>query len=329
MAFDKIKIFLNDNHAEELPSWFQFFSEIGAYLFKNRKLNSERIHIAITLPDTPFVPLIAAVGMSDRIFTRRFYSKNHAKRIMNLKQGQTVYYFRDSKRIVCSFIGISDQHPFFKDEKSADLKSSKNEIIRLAERHWSKIQIATEKHTYKRRRNVEGFGIDSKILNKMYGKDKLLKAAAEYSTEFYIIGNKVRLIEMAEEEKLEIDNINGLLSELLCFQLNTRHTYYHSEIISSTGKLPDDFNLVDNIPVIYTDAVSYLNRYGVFSNHPSLIFLNRTDSNERNEEVVLDIKRRITQGNVEFITNQVLEEINNLGYKTPIGIEFLAWREFL
>src|SRR5690606_13197268 len=106
-----------------------------------------------------------------------------------------------------------------------------------------------------------------------------------------------------------------------------RHEYYHSEIITGTGKLSKGLSLVEDIPIIFTDAASYINRINLVTNNSSLIFLDRTDRHERNEEVIIDIKRRVTQGKIKIITEEVLEDLKQKGYSPPFGIEIMAWSE--
>lgn len=315
------------NHSFNIPEWFLFFSKIGEYLFKNPGTKFKKTHIAISLPGTPIVTLAVAIGMTDVIFNREFNSKSHANRIISLNKGQMIYYIKDDKREVCSFEGISQHHPFRENERSVDLIDSGNMVYRVAESDWDKLQIATEKNTYKRKKSVKGFGFTSKLLEEIYGNSKLLKAACEYDTEFYIVGNQIKIVEMANGVTLKLNNIEGSLRELLCLKNSYRHSYYHSEFVSGAGKLPKNFELEEGVPVIFTDAVSYLNRSHIFEKFPSIILLDRTENNERNEEVILDIKRRLLQGNIENITQDLLKIIKENGLNPPFEIEILAWRE--
>lgn len=325
MEYEKIT-FLRGRENKVLDSWFGFFSMLGSYFYKESRLKSDKLHIAITIPGTTIVPIVTATGLSDEIFRKRFLSEAHVNRILSLEIGQMVYYFKNGKRIVCAFDGISEQHPFFKEDRSADLKS-KDLIYKVAERHWPQIQVATEQHAYKIKKSVKGFGISSKLLKKIYGEELLLKAVAEYSTEYYIVGNNVKLTDMANAERLEVEGVKGALSELLCIRSQNRHEYYHSEIITGTGKLSKGLSLVEDIPIIFTDAASYINRINLVTNNSSLIFLDRTDRHERNEEVIIDIKRRVTQGKIKIITEEVLEDLKQKGYSPPFGIEIMAWSE--
>ncbi|MBU8919093.1 hypothetical protein BGM25_23895 [Bacillus sp. FJAT-29953] len=324
MDYEKILIW-NGKKNIYVPKWFQFFSALGSYLFKNRGTKTNPVHIALSLPGTTVVPLAIAAGISDVIFNRRLLSKTHANRITSLPKGQMIYFIKNNKRVVYSFEGIAP-HPVFKEERCAVLKT-KDLREYVPERNWPLLQIATETNTYKRNKRVEGFGIKSPLLEEIYGKEKLLKAASEYATEFYLIGNQLNITEMAEEIKLKLNNIEGSLSELLCIKTSFRHSYFHSELISNSGKLPSDYEMEAGLPVIYTDGSSYLNRYHLFETHPSMIILNRNDNNERNEEVVLDIKRRIIQKNTEKMTEAVLSKLKDKGYQPPSGIELMIWRE--
>ncbi|WHY94706.1 hypothetical protein QNK12_15135 [Neobacillus cucumis] len=325
MDYEKILIWDGKSYIN-VPKWFQFFSALGSYLFKNRGTKTNVTHIAVSLPGTSVVQVAIAAGISNVIFNRRLYSKTHANRITSLPKGQMIYFIKNDKRVVYSFEGISPQHPVFKEERCAVLKT-KDVREYVPERHWSRLQIAMETNTYKRNKRVEGFGIQSPLLEGIYGKEKLLKATSEYSTEFYIIGNQLKINEMAEEIKLKIKNIEGCLNELLCIKTSFRHSYFHSEMISNVGKLPNDFELEAGLPVVFTDSSSYLNHYHHFETHPSIIILNRNDSNDRNEEVVIDLKRRIIQKDTVKMTEEVVKELKEDGYFPPSGIELMIWRE--
>jgi hypothetical protein len=325
MDYEKLLIWDGKNYIY-IPQWFQFFSALGSYLIKHMGTKKNKTHIAISIPGTLILPLAIVTGMSNVIFNRRLLSKTHANRITSLSYGQMIYYIRNNKREVYSFEGISPQHPYFKEERSALLKS-KDLIENVAERNWSKIQIAIETNTYKRNKSVEGYGIKSALLEEIYGMDKLLKATSEYSTEFYLIGNQLKICEMANTVKFKLNNREGALNELLCLKTSYKHTYFHSELISSSGKLPVDFEKEEGLPVVFSDASSYLNRYHLFEKYSSIIILNRNDNNDRNEEVLIDIKRRIIQNESEKITQSVLEELKENGHNPPSGIELIVWRE--
>lgn len=307
-----------------VPDWFKFFSSLGAYLIRNPGANHHKTHIAVSLPGANFVPLVTAAGMSDTIFNRGLLKQTIVNRINSLTEGQTIFVTRENNREIYTFKDIiTHPHPIFENERCARLVS-KGMTTMIPERSWSHLQIASNDQKYKRRQ-MKGFGFGSVFLKELYGKEKLLNAASEYMTEFYIIGNNVKILELSNEEALSYHSLKGTFADLLCFK-GKQSDYYHSVIISNVGKGTNEEELEPNAPIIFMDALSYLNKANLSSKNPSIIFLNRTDAGDRNSEVVLDIKRRTLEKETEIITESVIDSLGGME-KCPNGIELLAWRE--
>lgn len=307
-----------------VPDWFKFFSSLGAYLIRNPGMKHHKTHIAVSLPGTDFVPLVTAAGMSDTIFNRRLLKQTIVDRITSLTEGQTIFLTRKNKREIYTFKDIiTHPVPIFENERCARLVSKGMTTI-IPERSWSQLQIASTDQRYKRKQ-LKGFGFGSPFLKELYGKEKLLNAASEYTTEFYIIGNNAKILELSSAETLSYRALKGTFADLLCFK-GKQSAYYHSVIISNVGKEKKERNLEPNVPIIFTDALSYLNKAHLSLKNPSIIFLNRTDTGDRNNEVVLDIKRRTLEKETEIITDSVIDFLGEME-KIPNGIELLAWRE--
>lgn len=307
-----------------IPDWFKFFSSLGAYLIRNPGTKHIKTHIAISLPGTNFVPLVTAAGMSDTIFNRKLLKKTIVNRITSLTEGQTIFLTRENKREIYTFKDIIPHPvPIFENERCARLVS-KGMTTMIPERSWSQLQIASANQQYKRKQ-MKGFGFGSAFLKELYGKEKLLKAASEYTTEFFIIGNNAKILELSSAETLSYRALKGTFADLLCFK-GKQSSYYHSIIISNVGKGGKEEQLEPNVPIIFMDALSYLNKAHLSSKNPSIIFLSRTDTSDRNNEVVLDIKRRTLEKETEIITDSVIDTLGG-AEKLPNGIELLAWRE--
>ncbi|PFN04230.1 hypothetical protein [Bacillus cereus] len=307
-----------------VPEWFKFFSSLGAYLITNPGTKHHKTHIAVSLPGTDFVPLVTAAGMSDTIFNRRLLKQTIVDRITSLTEGQTIFLTRENKREIYTFKDIiTHPVPIFENERCARLVSKGMTTI-IPERSWSQLQIASTDQQYKRKQ-LKGFGFGSPFLKELYGKEKLLNAASEYTTDFYIIGNNAKILELSSAETLSYRALKGTFADLLCFK-GKQSAYYHSVIISNVGKGTNEEELEPNVPIIFTDALSYLNKAHLSSKNPSIIFLNRTDTGDRNNEVVLDVKRRILENETEIIIESVIDSLGGME-KCPNGIELLAWRE--
>lgn len=307
-----------------IPDWFAFFSTLGAYLIRNPGTKHIKNHIAVTLPGTDFVPLVTAAGMSDTIFNRRLLKKTIVNRITSLTEGQTIFLTRENNREIYTFKDIIPHPvPIFENERCARLVS-KGMTTMIPERSWSQLQIASSDQQYKRSQ-MQGMGFGSAFLKEIYGKEKLLRAASEYTTEFYLIGNNAKIMELSNAESLSYHSLKGTFADLLCFK-GKQSAYYHSIIISNVGKGLNEEQIVPHVPVIFTDALSYLNKAHLTSKNPSIIFLNRTDAGDRNQEVVLDIKRRSLEKETEIITETLIDSIGGME-KVPNGIELFAWRE--
>lgn len=307
-----------------VPDWFEFFSSLGTYLIRNPGTEHYKTHIAVSLPGANFVPLVTAAGMSDTIFNRRLLKQTIVDRITSLTEGQTIFLTRENKREIYTFKDIiTHPVPAFENERCARLVSKGMTTI-IPERSWSHLQIASNNQQYKRKQ-MKGFGFGSAFLKELYGKEKLLNAASEYTTEFYIIGNNAKILELSSVETLSYQTLKGTFAELLCFK-GKQSAYYHSVIISNVGKETNEEELEPNAPIIFMDALSYLNKAHLSFKNPSIIFLNRTDTGDRNNEVVLDIKRRTLEKETEIITDLVIDSLGGME-KCPNGIELLAWRE--
>ncbi|MEY8349959.1 hypothetical protein AALF16_16950 [Bacillus cereus] len=311
-----------------VPDWFKFFSSLGAYLIRNPGTKHHKTHIAVSLPGTDFVPLVTAAGMSDAIFNRGLLKQTIVDRITSLTEGQTIFLTRENNREIYTFKEIiTHPVPVFENERCVRLASvsgSKEMTTIIPERSWSQLQIASTDQRYKRKQ-LKGFGFGSPFLKELYGKEKLLNAASEYTTEFYIIGNNAKILELSSAETLSYQALKGTFADLLCFK-GKQSAYYHSVIISNVRKEKKEGNLEPNAPIIFTDALSYLNKAHVSLKNPSIIFLNRTDTGDRNNEVILDIKRRTLEKETEIITDSVMDSLGGME-KCPNGIELLAWRE--
>ncbi|PEY47073.1 hypothetical protein, partial [Bacillus cereus] len=89
--------------------------------------------------------------------------------------------------------------------------------------------------------------------------EKLLNAANKYTVEFYIIGNNAKIMELSNTETLSYRSLKGTFADLLCFK-GKQSDYYHSVIISNVGKGTNEEDLEPNAPIIFMDALSYLNK---------------------------------------------------------------------
>ncbi len=311
-----------------VPDWFKFFSSLGAYLIRNPGTNHHKTHITVSLPGANFIPLVTAAGMSDTIFNRELLKQTIVNRITSLTEGQTIFVTRENNREIYTFKDITTHTiPGFENERCVRLLSTSDSeelMMKIPERSWSQLQIASNDQQYKRKK-MKGFGFESSFLKELYGKEKLLNAANKYTAEFYIIGNNAKILELSNEEALSYKALKGTFADLLCFK-GKQSDYYHSVIISNVGKGTNEGEFEPNAPIIFMDALSYLNKAHLASNNPSIIFLNRTDAGDRNNEVVLDIKRRTLEKETEIITESVIDSLGGME-KCPNGIELLAWRE--
>ena len=321
MGINKCKI----NGLNEVPSWTKFFITLGKLLYEDFRYNDTPLKMVLTVPtDSLEVALLAAAGLGDSIFKNANNTQDYVKIFKEMPIGKTVYYMRNGSRNICTFQGLTYSEMF--KERAIKLKRNNDEIT-LIESKWSNIQLS-DKREYKVARKVKGDGISSQFLREIYDSSILKKVMLIENQLFYIVGNIKEIERACGEDNFNYNhNKKGKLNDFIrADKLCQTHDYTHAMIISKRRGDTLKLEINKKVPVIFTDATSYINKKEIFNNNPSLIFISRVDNELNLENTTVDITRRLKEHNYTSMTQEVVALVNKETH-IPSGIEIFAWRE--
>lgn len=320
MGIDKCEI----NGLGKIPSWAQFFISLGKLLYSDFSRSHAPLKIIVTLPtDSLELALLAAAGMGDSIFNSTNNEQDYIEIFKQMPVGQTVYYMENGARNICTFLGLTYSEIF--KERAIRLKRNNDEIT-LIESKWFNIQLSDQKE-YKIARKIKGDGISSSFLYEVYDTDILKKVMIVENEIFYIVGNVKEIERISTEDNFTCNNKKGNLNDFIrADKLCSVHDYTHTNIISKRRDDRIELHINEKVPVIFTDASSYLNKKELFNTNPCLIFLSRLDNEINLESVTLDIDRRLKECSYKNVTQELVAQIESKN-NMPNGIELFGWRE--
>jgi hypothetical protein len=309
-----------------LPDWINFGFEIGAYLNENALKRKEPLNIILSIPYEDFFSLFIAVGIADKIFSKNKQIRSIRKTILNLAPGSRIIYRDEVSSRKASVISI-EESPVFENEMILKIKDGKIERG-IPEKQWiDRVIILDEEFDeIKRTRKVsekQNIGLNNnEFLKKFYTSQQLYKVGFYPGDKFYLVGNINHLDSCIKEKVFYYDKAVGQISDFL--YLDNTNSFTNGKLFSSQLK-KNDSEIIEEVPVIYSNLSSYLRQGKYFKKNPKIILASRTDNESRLHEVKEEIKRELLNGK-KIATREIIKYLEQTEVNVPAGIEFLAWR---
>ncbi|PGS54242.1 hypothetical protein [Bacillus sp. AFS041924] len=326
MTIKDLKI-LSKKGTQDIPDWIKFAFELGSYINDQGIKYKKPIRLLISLPSDHYFSLFIAMGIAEKTFSINKQMRSIRKTILGLVPGSRIIYKdKDSSRkasVICV-----EPSPVFEGEMILKIKDGKIERG-IPENYWIErvIILDEEFDEIKRTRKVsknQKLGLDNnRLLKLLYSSSQLSKVSFYPGDTFYLVGNNAQLIESMSEMIFFYDGIHGSIGDFL--YLDNSNSYTNGKLFSSQMKKNED-EIIEEVPVIYSDLNSYLKQDKQFSKNPKIILSSRTDNEIRLHEVKEEVKRNLLQGEHKIVTNEIVEYLDAIGTKIPLGIELLAWR---
>lgn len=311
---------------QPMPDWINFAFEIGAYFNENALKRKGPLNIIISIPYEDFFSLFIAVGIADKIFSKNKQLRSIRKTILNLTPGSRIIYKDDVSSRKASVISVEDS-PVFENEMILKIKDGKIERG-IPEKQWiDRVIILDEEFDeIKRTRKVsekQKIGLNkNEFLRNLYSSRQLDKVAFYPGDKFYLVGNTNNLNLSMNEKVFIYENTIGTISDFL--YLDNSNSFTNGKLFSSQLKKIDS-EIIEELPVIYSNLNSYIKQGKNFNRNPKIILSSRTDNESRLQEVKEEIKREFLEGK-QTATQEIIEYLEGMGVNIPVGIELLAWR---
>jgi uncharacterized protein YbaR (Trm112 family) len=328
MIHRELKLFL-DNKAHPLPPWITFAFSLGAFLHEKGVKDKKNANIVVSLPSEQYFTLFVAVGIADKIFSARRELHSIRQQILSLNKGSRIIYQDHESARKASVVSV-EPSPVIKGEFILFIQDG-NIQLGVPERQWMEKIILLEEEfpEIKRRRRVgknHQIRISSSFMKTLYSEEQLSKASFYPGDNFYIVGDKENFIEMLSETCFFINGQKGTIGDFLYIEnLQNNNSYFNGKFFSS--RMKNTYEINDNVPVLFSDTLSYRKQIRLFAQNPSLIVIGRSEHENHIHDVVSDVTRRIILGDTEMITNEIVNYIEDYGASIPAGIELFAWRE--
>jgi hypothetical protein len=326
MSIKDLRI-LSKKGSIDLPDWINFAFEIGALLNEQGIKYKKPINIILSLPSEHYFSLFIAMGIAEKAFSINKQMRSIRKTILSLTKGSRIIYRDEQSSRKASVISL-EPSPVFKDEMILKIKDGK--IDRgIPERQWIDrvILLDEEFDEVKRARKVnvnQKIGLaNSQLLRALYTESQLNKVAFYPGDYFYIVGNTAQLIDSMNEQLFLYNSVRGSISDFL--YLDNSNSYTNGKLFSSQMK-KNEIDIDGEVPVIYSDLLSYIKQDKYFKSNPKIIISGRTDSENRIDEVKEELKREILQREHKVVTDEVVSFLYSTNTLIPNGIEFVAWR---
>jgi hypothetical protein len=328
MIHKELQLFL-ENNVHPLPSWIIFAFSLGAFLHEKGIEDNKSSHIVVSVPSEQYFALFAAVGIADKVFRKPRNLQSIRQQILNLKKGNRIIYQDKDLARRASVISV-EPSPVIEGEFILFIQFG-NIKLGIPEQQWmEKIILLEEKYTeIKRSRKVSEnyqLRISSPFMQNIYSSEQLSRASFYPGDYFYIVGDKEDFIEMMSEKCLFKNGQKGTISDFLYLEnLQNNNSYSNGKFFSSRMKNTHEVN--ENVPVLFSNALSYRKQIRLFHKNPSLIVIGRSEHENHIDETMSDISRRVLLGNTEIITEELVNYVKNYGISIPAGIELFSWRE--
>lgn len=321
-----LKILYNQQNID-LPDWILFAFELGAYLYDNGIKYRKPITILLSLPSDQYFPLFVAMGIADKRFSVNKQLRSIKKQVMSLKTGSRIIYHDEESSREVSVISV-EPSPVFKNEMLLWIQDN-NLRIGVPERLWIERVILLDeefdeirrpkKVSKKKRLGLEG----STLLSKLYSSNQLNKVSFYPGNYFYLVGNASQLNGQMKEELFTYNGVKGCIKDFL--YMDDKNSYTNGKLFSSRMK-KNDFEIANDVPVIYSDVNSYLKQSRYFNSNPKIIVYSRMDTESRLHEVREEVKRKLLQEEHNILTYELVDYLKSKETNIPKGIELLVWR---
>lgn len=326
MFIRNLKI-LNNQLNNDLPDWILFAFELGAYLHYNGMKQRKPITILLSLPSEQYFPLFIAMGIADKKFSVNKQMRSIKKQVMSLKTGSRIIYQDDESSRKVSVLSV-EPSPVFKNEMILWIQD-RNMRSGVPERQWIErlILLDEELDEIKRSRKVskkKELGLEgSALLNELYSSNQLNKVSFYPGDYFYLVGSMSQLTDQMDDEIFIFNGVKGKIKDFL--YIDDKNSYTNGKMFSSHMK-KSNFDIAEDVPVIYSDVNSYIKQSRNFSNNPNIIVYSRMDNESRLHEVKEKLKRKLLQEEHNILTCELLDYLKSSDTKIPKGIELLVWR---
>lgn len=317
----------NNGDSMDLPDWVNFAFVLGGYIHEQGVKFRKPITIVLSLPSELYFPLFIAMGIADRKFSVNKQMRSIKQQVMSLKKGsRIIYQDKDSSRKV-SVLSI-DPSPVFSNEMILRIQDGK--MVRgVPERQWidKLILLGEELNEIKRSRKVsenKELGLEgSALLSALYSSNQLNKVSFYPGDYFYLVGNTSLINDQMNEEIFINNGVKGKIKDFL--YMDNKNSYTNGKLFSSQMKR-NEFEIIEDVPVIYSDVSSYIKQSRNFTNNPGIIVFSRTDNESRLHEVKEELKRKLLQEEYNILTYELINYLKSSNTKIPKGIELLVWR---
>ncbi|WHX66057.1 hypothetical protein QNH26_20670 [Peribacillus frigoritolerans] len=310
-----------------LPDWINFAFELGVYIDDQGIKYKKPISLILSLPSEHYFSLFIAMGIADKTFSINKQMRSIRKTILNLVQGSRIIYKDEQSSRKASVICV-EPSPVFKNEMILKIKDGKIERG-IPEKQWIErvIILDEEFDEIKRTRKVsksQKLGLEnSDLLSMLYTSSQLNKAAFYPGDTFNLVGNTAQINESMNEKIFLFNGVQGTIGDFL--YLDNSNSYTNGKLFSSQMK-KNDAEILEEVPVIYSDLNSYIKQDKHFTANPKIILTSRTDNENRLREVKEELRRELLQGDHKIVTSEVVDYLKSTETQIPLDIEFLAWR---
>lgn len=327
LSIDKLKL-LNDGITLDLPVWIKFGFKIGSYIDMHKIESNKRLTIVISLPTEHYFPLFIAMGIANNKFMKNKHVESIRKQILDLKPGARIIYKDGENYKKVSVLSIKT-NPIFKDQYNLFIKVGTTDTG-VPERQWFDkfILIDEESDEIKQSRKVSNkkkLGIENNtLLSELYSSNQLKKISFYPGDYIYIVGNTSQLYEQMHEEIFIYNNVKGKIDDFL--YLDDHNSYTNGRLFSYLMR-KNDYEILEDIPVIFSNPISFIKQSKYFINNPKIIIYNRSDNKNRLLYLKEELKRRLFQYEHIIVTDELVDFMENSEVIIPNGIELLAWRQ--
>lgn len=318
---------LNKRDSISLPDWVNFAFELGSFIFEGGVKFRKPVNIIISLPSELYFPLFIAMGIADRKFSVNKQVRSIRKQVMSLKTGsRIIYQDKESSRKV-SVLSV-EQSPVFKNEMILWIQD-RNMKSGIPEKQWIDrlVLLDEELDEIKRSRKVSNkkeIGLErSALLSELYSPNQLNKVSFYPGDYLYLVGNTSKIVDQMSEEIFTFNDKIGSINDFL--YMDDKNSYTNGKLFSSQMK-KNTAEIVEDVPVIYSDVNSYIKQSKYFSKNPQIIVYSRMDNESRLQEFKEEIKRKLLQEGHNILTHEMIGYLKSNDTKIPNGIELLVWR---
>lgn len=318
---------LSKKGAIEIPTWIKFAFELGALINDHGIKYKKPLNLILSLPSDHYFSLFIAIGIADKTFAKNKQLRSIRKTILNLMPGSRIIYKDEQSSRKVSVINL-EPSPVFANEMILKIKDGKIERG-IPEKQWLErvIILDEEFDEIKRTRKVsknQMLGLDNnRMLRILYSASQLSKAAFYPGDNFYLVGNTAKITETMDEKIFLYNGVYGTISDFL--YLDNSNSYTNGKLFSSYKKKHND-EISEEVPVIYSDLISYIKQDKHFTTNPKIILSARTENENRLYEVKEEIRRELLQCDHKIVTEEIVNYLESTETQIPLGVEFLAWR---